>query len=504
MSTQVLPEIHAASRPRALARIAPYLTTSLLIAAAWLLYHAISPAPKFPLDDPYITLHSAQVLHWGQDPNYPGVSPLYGATSAPFLGLIYILLFYLAPIRALEFACWLGILAYVLGLVYLTRALYLSKFQSFAIVILGLTSSFIPVHLLNGLETSWAFAAVVWTLSLGSSRRPFLSALAAGLSGAIRPDLVPFTVAVLAALTCMQPRGSRISFFIRAGALAFIPISLCSFWYFIQTGHPYPLTGITKRYYEAYANAATPLKLTTEGSMLVVFLMSCGPLLLGLKRIARQPLAIVILFTAGITLLSLYIQFPDELGGNRYRYSVVFAPMLVWALAVQCTEMPRSRRLLTVALLYSVAITLPFALRDYFTDCYEYDTAVHQAAEWCNQNLPPDARILVEDAGYIGYATKFRIIDVAGLKTPEAIELNRQYTWPSAGGDRAQAMVALALMHHGDYLINLRAHAGLKPVPARMAALGWKVEPLKQVHLYSIYRLRPPDSDHTQLSPAQP
>src|SRR5580698_8031524 len=142
MSTQVLPDVQAASRPRALLRSAPYLSAVGLVTVAWLTSHLLYPQPKFPLDDPYITLHSAQVLHWGYDPNFPGVSPLYGATSAPFLGLVYLLFFFLQPLRALETACWLGILTYVLGLVYLTRTLRLSRLASFAIITLGLTTSF--------------------------------------------------------------------------------------------------------------------------------------------------------------------------------------------------------------------------------------------------------------------------------------------------------------------------------------------------------------------------
>src|SRR5215472_13223145 len=144
MSTQVLPGVYVLKRTRVLT---PYLVATGCVGLAWLIYHLFLPTPRFPLDDPYITLHSAQVLHWGFDPNYPDVSPLYGATSAPFLALVYLLLFFLKPLWALETAGWLGILTYVLGLVYLARSFRLSRVASLAIIALGLTSSFIPVHL---------------------------------------------------------------------------------------------------------------------------------------------------------------------------------------------------------------------------------------------------------------------------------------------------------------------------------------------------------------------
>jgi hypothetical protein len=445
--------------------------------------------PKFPLDDPYITLHSAQVLHWGYDPNYPGVSPVYGATSAPFLGLVYLLLFFLHPLAALEMACWLGILAYVLGLVCLTRTFNLSRIASLAIIVLGLTSSFISFHLLNGLETPWAFACVIWTLSLSSAGRSSLAAFAAGVTAAIRPDLLPFTLLVVLALALNTPRPERLRFLLRS-TIALIPIALCSAWYFVQTGYPYPLTGIAKRFYMASAHLPAIYKLGTELLLFAIYLVSCGPILLGLKRIHDR----FVLAVAGTILASLvafYVQFPDGVGTNCFRYPVVFTPMLVWSVAA-LSRSQSIRRLLASSVTYSVALVLPYSVHTYLQATRHYDAAIHEAADWCEKNLPGDARILVVDAGYLAYATRFRILDCAGLKTPEAINLNREYTWPSNGDDRARAITALALQLHGTYLINLRVNTGLTNVPTRIEALGWRVERLKDVTLYSIYRLTPP------------
>src|ERR1700758_1323589 len=94
-----------------------YGAASLAVVCAYAVMHLVRARPAFPLDDPYIALHAAQVLHWGRDPNFPGVPALYGVTSAPFLALLYLLLFVLPPLFALDAACWMGVLAYVLGLV---------------------------------------------------------------------------------------------------------------------------------------------------------------------------------------------------------------------------------------------------------------------------------------------------------------------------------------------------------------------------------------------------
>src|SRR5579864_8366029 len=188
-----------------------YWVVCLVVVTAWVVIHFIRPTPWFPLDDAYITIHSAQVLHWGFDPNFPGVAALYGATSAPFLALEYALQFVLTPLYAAQTACWLGVLAYAAGLVYLARTLRLGRYETAAIVALGLASSFVPVHLLNGLETGFALAGVVWTLGLSSGERahPRWAAFAGGCTAAIRPDLAPFVLFVIAAMTYESWRRER-------------------------------------------------------------------------------------------------------------------------------------------------------------------------------------------------------------------------------------------------------------------------------------------------------
>src|SRR4051812_13791878 len=73
----------------------------------------------FDLDDPYITLHNAQVLLSGRDPNYGAVPPLVGATSAIHLLLVTVLLCLSGPEVALHLANWLGIALYLGGIVRL-------------------------------------------------------------------------------------------------------------------------------------------------------------------------------------------------------------------------------------------------------------------------------------------------------------------------------------------------------------------------------------------------
>jgi hypothetical protein len=97
----------------------------------------------------------------------------------------------------------------------------------------------------------------------------------------------------------------------------------------------------------------------------------------------------------------------------------------------------------------------------------------------------------VHDAGYIAYSTHFRTIDFVGLKTPEAISLNRRYTWPSAGAQRAVAVSHIAHDTQAEYLIVIQIWPEVVSVPQQMRSLGWYVDPLRTVGAYKIFRLTP-------------
>ena len=66
-------------------------------------------------------------------------------------------------------------------------------------------------------------------------------------------------------------------------------------------------------------------------------------------------------------------------------------------------------------------------------------------ALWLQSNVPADARILIHDAGYLAYATRYELIDLVGLKTPESIRFHERYTVPSNGTQRDEAINQIAL-----------------------------------------------------------
>jgi hypothetical protein len=466
----------------------------VLVALCFAAIHALRSTPAFPLDDGYITLHSAQSLHAGFDRNYPGVSPLYGATSAPFLGLVYLLLFPLPPLIALDVACWLGVLCYCLGLLQISRAMRLSTRDSALLCLLGLTASYVPYHVLNGLETSWALAGVAWTLALasGSSRWWPWAAAAAGTTASIRPDLLPFAVIVVLTLAAKQYRRSGLSWHVvLLFAVSLLPIALCAAWYLHATGVPFPETGVAKQAFFAETGLPWMDKTLTESTSFLAFLFSAGFLCMACRQLFRSTLGRGMALFAGIFCLSIYLQIPGAMGWNRSRYPVILIPILIWALADQLRIDHRARRILHLSLIYSLAFAI-VAINLYVRDCRRYGGGLREVASWCTRNLPTGSTLLVHDAGYIAYATPFRITDMVGLKTPEAISLNRAITLPSVGEQRSVAVSDLARDRGADYLIVLDGWPPTLDLVSEMRGLKWKVEPLHTEGIYHVFRLSAP------------
>jgi len=487
------------SRPRWLA----YAIVVAVVLVGYCVEHVLRPVPAFPYDDPYIYLHSAQVLHAGHDANYPGVPALFGVTSAPFVGLIYLLLFLLSPLQALNAACWVGVLLYALGLVRLTRALGIDGMQQALLVFTGLATAPIPVHWINGLETSCALAAITWTLSFAAGeRRGFLmAALLAGVTAALRPDLLVFSVLIVGYLS-WQTRQAREQGWLGAvagfGLAAAVPVVLCGVWYHSQIGVPFPLTGVAKRYFFAEGQWALGEQLTAESGQLSLLLGVCGPLSLSLLRMGKSLLGKVLLAVWGLFIVALFAQFPGELAVNEFRYPVVLIPTLLWALGTivkdpDAVQRKQARRLLHLSAGYA-ALMLAVCFYFYSGERRFFEAGPRQVTVWCQRHLAPGSPVLVHDAGYLAYSSDFQTFDFVGLKTPRAIPLNKQYTWPSAGKRRAQVVAQMALDSGSRYLIINSHWWPVVTLDAELRALGWKVDVVDQEGAFLIYKLTPPDA----------
>ncbi|MFW5691249.1 MAG: hypothetical protein ACOCXZ_02000 [Chloroflexota bacterium] len=105
-------------------------------------------------------------------------------------------------------------------------------------------------------------------------------------------------------------------------------------------------------------------------------------------------------------------------------------------------------RVLPLTLAFAAALTvLYFAVGQgpliYRADQRVIEDEMVAQAQWIRDNLPPDALLAVHDIGAVGYFAPRRIIDIAGLVTPEATDRI---------GD-AEALWALMQDRRADYLM---------------------------------------------------
>jgi len=490
-----------------------YLVWPLACIALAIGYVAWLGPPVFAFDDAYITIHNAQSILAGADRNFPTSVPIASATSAVHLVLITGLMLVLSPIYACYVAGWIAVVLYgwgILRLAFLHRA---SEGVAALALTLGVAVGLVPYQLLNGLETGLAMAAGMWVMALladpAEDRRLRVPVLC-GLLPYIRPELI--------AVSGMVALHRAVILFRRARAegglartwgmeLALMAAGAApwAIWYLAASGAPFPVTVGAKKAY--FAEASLPLAEKAERTLYGLYRYlwgtSCLPvaaLLWPLSRLGWIPG----LFT--ISFVGVYFwTFSGAFSHYDHRYLYVLTPFLVYGVVTLLAASSRVRRGLALSLagtsLLLAAYQVPSAMRVVLRGHYNVSRNVAGVAEWCNANLPANATILVHDAGYIAYATDFHLVDLVGLKTPESIPYHRQWTQPSGGARRADAVDAIARRFQPDYLIALHWWDSLFRITEGLEDKGWRLDLLRVPQdenqerdpgFYFVYRLHPP------------
>jgi hypothetical protein len=120
---------------------------------------------------------------------------------------------------------------------------------------------------------------------------------------------------------------------------------------------------------------------------------------------------------------------------------------------------------------------------------------------WMNANLPAGVTVMVHDAGYIAYAGRFQLVDLVGLKTPGAAEIHKRITYPSAGANRAEAVIGIAKEFEPRYLLVIHAWEEIYGFADELRANGWSAREIYKSHapagtsprdIYELYELDKP------------
>ena len=397
----------------------------------------------FPLDDAWIHQTYARNLvergEWSFSPGQPSAgstSPLWSAILA--IG-------YLFKIRPTSWAYFLGWILLWFGATLAVYGLKLFVPKRADLAILGGILMLLEFHLVwaaaSGMETL-LYAILVMNILIWLSRPTvgwFVMGLWVGLSAWVRPDGItlmgPALMVLVLAGIPWKERLINIGRFIAGFLLLFGPYLLFNH---ALAGAWWPNTFFAKQ--AEYAVLLDQSLLSRYVKQLSLPLVGIGVVLLPgfvwwvYRSVQRQRWSILAgaIWLAGYLLLYAW-RLPVTYQHGRY----VMAAMpvyFVWGMAgfidlVDLRSKLMWRRILfRVWLLSGGIVLISFWLRGAFA--YAQDVAVIQTemvatAQWVAENTPPDALIAAHDIGALGYFGNRKLIDLAGLISPEVIPFIR-------------------------------------------------------------------------------
>ena len=324
-----------------------YGAAAFAIVLAWIV-DARGPI-VFAVDDAYITAHNADALASGSDPNYD-VPGLTGATSPLHTALTALFALVAPGATAVYIVMWLGALAYVLGVLRLAFACRASIGQAVLLAIAAIAVAEVPHQLMNGLETGWALAAIVWTLALATEGLPRarITAALCGVLPLLRPELVVVSVLVLALQawrrwTAGQPRAAALRAIAIDTAIAAAVVAPFVIALWATTGSPVPVTIAAKRAFYAEVCLPEPIRrarvINSVRDMVgLLGALSAAIILLVTTRLGRAGLAFIV-----VLLAAYYSQFPSALAHHQHRYMYPIVPFLVFGVASCLRDRARAR-----------------------------------------------------------------------------------------------------------------------------------------------------------------
>ena len=469
------------------------------MAALFVIITSIYRHPVLPIDDGYITVHDAQVLvhHGGHDPNYVGISPLSGETSLVHLALVALFI----PIGAVwssYVVSWLAVLAYVLGVIRLSRVLDVGRTVTILALAVALTTGVMGYQLLNGLETGLAMAAGVWLIALALERRHLIwFGLLCGIAPFVRPELGLLALLLLGVVSWQLLRASEGHRLYGLLGAAFAGAAPWVLWSGIATGHLLPTTVSAKAAWFAEQGLPVSAKVHNTRLALSHFAYQVGPLLLAVPALARFAVGRAALLF-GLAFYAVYFyRYSSELNFYFDRYQYILIPALLlgllWLGARTSTVWRQAGIGVAVASLLFSLVTFAGHWGDWTKSRTFTTTQLRSVALWANSRIPKASVVMVHDAGYISYGTDLHLVDLVGLKTPLAVKLNQHdIAAETDWAGRAMSLNSLARLTNPRYLIVLKGWDYDFGITRALSLEGWHLTLLRgvpRVDGYDVYAM---------------
>lgn len=430
------------TRPRSTTFLSILILT-LLIAAALYIWRSWSVIGNgFPLDDAWIhQTYARNLAERGEWAFLPGESS--AGSTAP-IWTILLSLGYLLSVPNVAFSYFLGLVS-LLMIVWLVRA-HLADARDFPYLLLILLLILISFewHLLwaalSGMETlllGMHLLIVVWGTARGW--HPAIQGALVGLGLWIRPDGILTLLPVLWVLISHERFSKRL---LKEGLLILAGLVILAIPYlyfnFQLGGEWWPSTFYAKQVEYAAAREA-PLLLRLINMSFLPFI---GPTALLLPGIVyhtirafrtRDWTCLAILLWIGAYIAAFAVRLPVTYQHGRYMIPLIPALFLLGFRGLVMiwntwNDTQVSRILKRVWILSLVLITFAFwviGADAYATDVAIIETEMVATAEWIAVNTQKSDLIAAHDIGALGYFADRRILDLAGLISPEVIPIMR-------------------------------------------------------------------------------
>jgi hypothetical protein len=283
---------------------------------------------------------------------------------------------------------------------------------------------------------------IVLSMLMEGSRRYLALGLLAGISIWVRPDgltlLGPILFCAIFVETTVKDRNEAIlKVLIGFGAL-FVPYL---FFNLALSGNPLPNTFYAKQaeYQAAWLSLPLLQRLTDYILPIIVspfLVLIPGALIWIFKMIRSRNLGAISSMIWFVGYIAIYFMRLPAYQHGRYiipSFSILYLWGMLGALDFLSTKSLTGYKS-TVALFWKTiifAISLLFIFmgaNTYASDVALIESEMVDTAKWTQQNLPPDALLAVHDIGAMGYFDQHKIVDLAGLISPDVVSFIRDET----------------------------------------------------------------------------
>ncbi len=442
---------------------------TLLVVTIYLAASALTYRIGFPLDDSWIHQTYARNLALRFEWSFLPGQPSAGSTS-PLWTLLLSLGFFLPLAPYLWTYTLGGLLLFVLAVLVedIARrsvAKYTPRFPWAGLFFIA--EWHITWAAVSGMETLLHIIVVTFTLGLlmAGSRRYLLFGLLTGFSVWVRPDGLTLFGPLFFYAVLMENTNSR-----RAQALAGIAIGFATLFTFYLlfnlalSGMPMPNTFYAKQA-EYVQWQSQPIYERLFFSTIRFFvgpslalLWSFSHKVYGSIRSRQWGIPLVALWIAGYILL--YTARLPIQQHARYLMPAMGVFLLIGLIGfIESLPSTRTRRTRLARMASLTAVTLfslgfaGFGAYTYANDVAFIESEMVESAQWAAQNLPADALIAAHDIGALGFFDQHRLIDLAGLISPEVVPFIRDETKLAAFMDERGVDYLIAFPHWYPVLI---------------------------------------------------